>query len=88
MTVPREIPQYLHPNTAALLRYFDTSHLPSELARVSRPFYELAYQVAYTSPAGPETTTCLRKLLEAKDCAVRAALPPLPETSVSGSATN
>ncbi len=77
MTVPRETTQSLHPSTAALLRFFDTSHLPPELAKVSRPFYELAYQVAYTSPAGPETTTCLRKLLEAKDCAVRAALPPL-----------
>jgi hypothetical protein len=25
---------------------------------------------------GPELTVALRKLLEAKDCAVRAALPP------------
>lgn len=88
MTHPMETTQTLHPSTAALLRFFDTSHLPPELARVSRPFYELAYHMAYTLPSGPETTTCLRKLLEGKDCAVRAALPALPGTGVSGSATN
>ena len=85
MTHPMETTQSLHPSTVALLRFFDTSHLPPELAKVSRPFYELAYFVAYLSPPNAETTTCLRKLLEAKDCAVRAALPPLPEPGTSES---
>jgi hypothetical protein len=41
---------------------------------VSRPFGELAERMADTLPSGPELTAGLRKLLEAKDCAVRAAL--------------
>ena len=57
---------------AAILRHFAYDHLPAELAAVSKPFAELAHAVDAQS-AGPETTTALRKLLEAKDCAVRAA---------------
>lgn len=64
----------MHPATAALLRYFEYDHLPKPLQLVSLPFHELAHMVAEDLPEGPETTTCLRKLLEAKDCAVRAAL--------------
>jgi hypothetical protein len=58
----------------AILRFFAWEHLPPELAEVSRPFCELAYQVS-TGPSNVETVTALRKLLEAKDAAVRAALP-------------
>lgn len=55
-----------------MLRHFTYSHLPPELAAVSKPFAELARTIdAHCS--GPEATTALRKLLEAKDCAVRAA---------------
>ncbi|GAB3750087.1 hypothetical protein [Microlunatus parietis] len=64
----------MHPATAALLRYFDYDHLPTKLARISVRFYELAHYVANTLPDGPETTVTLRKLLEAKDAAVRSAL--------------
>lgn len=63
-----------HPSIAALLPYFDHAHLPPALAAVSEPFGDLARRVADTL-AGPEATVCLRKLLESKDCAVRAALP-------------
>lgn len=56
-----------------LLRYFQYSHLPEQLQTISIPFHELASQVVETVPAGPERTAGLRKLLEAKDCAVRAA---------------
>lgn len=63
-----------HPATAAILRYFEYGHLPPHLAEVSRSFRWLAHTVADTL-SGPEVTVCLRKLLEAKDCAVRAALP-------------
>lgn len=64
----------LHPATAALIAYFDYDHLPPELQQISRPFHVLATDLA-SQLAGPELTVCLRKLLEAKDCAVRAALP-------------
>ena len=62
----------------ALMRYFEFLHLPVRLQHVSRHFYTLAEVVNNTVPDGPEKTVCLRKLLEAKDCAVRAALD-LPE---------
>jgi hypothetical protein len=63
----------MHPATEALLAFFSYEHLPPHLAEVSAPFCVLALQVADTLE-GAEATTCLRKLLEAKDCAVRARL--------------
>lgn len=63
----------MHPNVESLLTYFAYEHLPSGLQEVSKPFCELARKIA-EGPQNPETTMCLRKLLEAKDCAVRAAL--------------
>ena len=59
--------------TEMILRYFEYGHLPQHLQEVSTPFCMLAQQVAKWG-SGPETTTALRKLLEAKDCAVRARL--------------
>lgn len=57
-----------------ILRYFEYSHLPSDLAVVAERFHRLAHELAADLPPGPETTTALRKLLESKDAAVRAAL--------------
>jgi hypothetical protein len=68
----------LHPATEALLRFFEYDHLPEHLQKVSGPFCELANDIAWRKGLGlegAELTTALRKLLEAKDCAVRAALP-------------
>jgi len=62
-----------------LLRYFDCGHLPEDLQKVSGPFCDLAYALEATLPNGPEKTVALRKLLESKDCAVRAALPAEPK---------
>ncbi len=64
----------LHPATAEILRYFEFEHLPPTLQQISAPFGALARQMA-DELDGPEATVCLRKLLEAKDCAVRASLP-------------
>jgi len=64
----------IHPNAAALLRYFECGHLPPPLQKVAEPFHELAILCARTLD-GAELTAGLRKLLEAKDCMVRAALP-------------
>lgn len=61
-----------------ILRYFQFSHLPANLRAVSHPFYDLAHHLAEALPPGPETSVALRKLLESKDAAVRAALD-LPE---------
>jgi len=49
-------------------------HLPPDMQTASRPFADLAQHIIQTLPAGPERTVALRKLLEAKDCAVRAVL--------------
>jgi hypothetical protein len=38
----------------------------------SRPFHELAHWCVDHLPRNAERTTALRKILEAKDCAVRA----------------
>lgn len=65
----------MHPATKALLSHFTYDHLPPHLQDVSRPFCELAESVA-TDPnlVGSEVTVALRKLLEGKDAAVRAAV--------------
>lgn len=63
----------MHPNTVALLKFFSYEHLPEHLAEISKPFCVLAETIAHQVD-GPELTVCLRKLLEAKDCAVRAAV--------------
>ena len=57
-----------------LMQFFAFDHLPPHLQAVSKPFGELAAQMVATLPRNPERTTALRKLLEAKDCAVRALL--------------
>lgn len=59
--------------TEHILQFFAHAHLPPHLAAVSAPFSELADEVMKL-PRNPERTVALRKLLEAKDAAVRAAL--------------
>ena len=57
-----------------ILQFFAFAHLPAALARVSEPFSELAALIVQTLPRNPERTVALRKLLESKDAAVRAAI--------------
>ena len=63
------------PNPAVdhVLQFFAFAHLPPHLQEVSKPFHDLAHVIAASS-SNPETTVALRKLLEAKDTAVRAVL--------------
>lgn len=75
-------------NTEPLLQFFAYAHLPAHLQLVSKPFCDLAHAMVMGDnvaeagtctfgsalPRNPERTTALRKLLEAKDCAVRALL--------------
>ena len=58
----------------SLLQFFEYAHLPPHLQVVSKPFGELAETLVASVPRNPERTVALRKLLEAKDCAVRAVL--------------
>lgn len=78
----------MHPATESILKYFEYEHLPPHLQDISKHFHWLAWALVRQSPTqdqffhtpiettldGPELTMALRKLLEAKDCAVRAAL--------------
>ncbi len=57
-----------------ILQFFAYEHLPAYLQTVSKPFCELATQIATTLPRNPELTIALRKLLESKDAAVRAVI--------------
>ncbi|PCC44753.1 hypothetical protein [Brevibacterium aurantiacum] len=60
---------------APILRYFEFAHLNAgPLRNTSAKFHALATDVDETLPDGPEKSTAMRKLLEAKDAAVRAAL--------------
>jgi len=61
-----------------LLKYFRYEHLPERLQAVSKPCGELAEKMAAELPPCAETTAGLRKLLEAKDCFVRAQLEQPP----------
>ena len=55
------------------LRHFSYAHLPPALGDVSKLFHDLAHHLAATLPSDVERAVALRRLLEAKDAAVRAA---------------
>lgn len=78
----------MNENQEYLLQFFAYEHLPPHLQIVSKPFCDLAHAIVKGDnvtaagevaihgplPRNPERTVALRKLLEAKDCAVRAVL--------------
>lgn len=57
-----------------IMKFFLCSHLPNSLQRVSEPIHEIATLMDKLLDDGPEKSAGLRKLLEAKDCFVRAKL--------------
>ena len=58
------------------IKYFKYDHLPPKLQEVSKPIGDLAMELEQSIPDGPEKSAGMRKLLEAKDCFVRASLEP------------
>lgn len=81
--------RYGPPPTAPehIMQFFHYEHLPPPLQEVSKPFADLARAIVgdergmpagtstqFPIPRNPERTIALRKLLEAKDAAVRARL--------------
>ena len=62
------------------IQYFSYEHLPPALQEVSKPIGELAKLMEATLPDGPEKSAGMRKLLEAKDCFVRAKLSETKST--------
>jgi len=57
-----------------ILQFFSYEHLPERLRAVSKPFCDLAVWIDENIPDSSERSAGLRKLLEAKDCIVRAKL--------------
>ena len=57
-----------------MLKYFEYGHLPEHLQDVSKPIGQLAEKMDKELPDGREKSAGMRKLLEAKDCFVRAKL--------------
>lgn len=70
-----------HPGTMHLLQFFGFGHLPGSVQPISQACAYLAQEMIHQLPDGPELTTGLRKLLEAKDCFVRAAIMQGQEVS-------
>jgi hypothetical protein len=72
----------MHESIPLLLRYFNYDHLPANLQEVSKPFYHLAIDMVERfgettdGGSGAQLNRGLQKLVEAKDCMVRAALYP------------
>jgi hypothetical protein len=62
------------PADEPMMQFFAYGHLPTHLQDVSKPFGDLARLMVDTLPRNPERSAGLRKLLEAKDCLVRAKL--------------
>lgn len=69
-------------NWDPMLQFFAWEHLPVHLQAVSQPFGTLAELICTLLPDNRERRFALRKLLEAKDCAVRAAFCG-PDTKAS-----
>lgn len=63
-----------HEQREPILQFFAFGHLPEKMQAVSQPFGELALMIARSLPRNPERSVALRKLLEAKDAAVRASI--------------
>lgn len=62
------------PPSDPILQFFTYEHLRPGLREISQPFSVMAHNLVTWLPRNPERTVALRKLLEAKDCAVRAYL--------------
>ena len=67
----------VHPNDYTdepMMQFFAWGHLPAHLQEASAPFAQLAEFIFRHLPRNAERTVAFRKLLEAKDCAVRSRL--------------
>lgn len=62
------------PQREHIEQFFAWEHLPPHLQVISKPFSDMAEKIVTNLPRNPERTVALRKLLEAKDAAVRAVI--------------
>jgi hypothetical protein len=66
--------QTRHPSVQHFQTLFEYGHLPEHLQVISEPFAALAAHLLAILEDGPELSSGMRKLVEAKDCAVRQAV--------------
>ena len=57
-----------------ILQHFEYDNDPPHIKDITIRFHVLAYELCEELPPGPETSVFLRKLLESRDAAVRAAI--------------
>jgi hypothetical protein len=62
-----------HPSTVQAVRGLAYEHLPAHLQAVSKPFHDLVQHLLGVLPDDPELSAAIRKVREAKDCAVLLA---------------
>jgi hypothetical protein len=72
--IPAIAPPARAPHAPAIMQFFEYEHLPPHLQVVSSAFATLAWELVANLPDNPQREAALTKLLEAKDCAVRARL--------------
>lgn len=65
-----------------ILKYFEYKHLPEHLQAISKPYCDIAEDIANNTPDSDEKVIGLRKLLEAKDCIVRAHIGTKPSKGI------
>lgn len=63
-----------HPSIVEKAQYFGFDHLPPKLQVISKPCHWLAECMIEILPDNPQLALGLQKLIEAKDCFVRAGL--------------
>lgn len=57
-----------------MMKWLSYEHLPPEVQEIVQTYHNVGMFICHTIPAGPERTVALRKLVESKDCAVRASI--------------
>jgi len=67
-------PEKVERESSDIMKYFAYEHLPNHLLGLSREVHNLAQTMDNALPDNAEKAAGLRKLLEAKDCFVRARI--------------
>jgi hypothetical protein len=74
--------------TDPILHFFHFAHLPPKLQDISKRFCDMATYIVITLPRNAERSVALRKLLEAKDAAVRSNVGPAANSGLPNHALN
>lgn len=61
-------------NQARICKYFNYKHLPENLQTISKLFHDLFHALDEEVPPNGQKSEGMQRLLEAKDCCVRASL--------------